>query len=106
MNTKEFFKIIDKDITIVDFYAVWCAPCKGQSIVITYMEKEFQKKNIKDIKFIQFDVDKNIDVASNFEIRNIPTIIIFKDGEEQLRFIGITNNETLTSAIQKIQKGK
>ena len=101
MDKDEFFEIIDEGITIVDFFAEWCTPCKGQAVVFNYLKKD---DSISDTKFIKFDVDKDDqEVAESFEIRNIPTIIIFKDGEEEFRFVGVTGADQLTRIIKKLQ---
>lgn len=101
MNKEEFFEIIDEGITIVDFFAEWCAPCKGQTVVFNYLKKD---DSISDTKFIKFDVDKDDqEVSESFEIRSIPTIIIFKGGEEEFRFTGVTGADQLTRIIKKLQ---
>lgn len=97
MNSIKFFETIETGITVVDFYADWCNPCKGQTIVFNYLKEEFKKNNIK---FLKIDVeDKNLNIATDFEIRNIPTIIIFKDGEEIDRTVGLTNADTILEII-------
>jgi len=99
MNDIEFFEIIETGITVVDFYANWCNPCKGQTIVFNYLKEEFKKNNIKVLK-INVE-DKNLNIITDFEIKNIPTIIIFKDGEEINRSIGLTNADTIWKMIKK-----
>lgn len=101
MNKEKFSEIIDKGITIVDFFAEWCLPCKGQSAVLDYLRKD---ESIKGIKFLQLDVDKEgNEIASDFKIKSIPTIIIFRDGQEKSRSIGVTGSEELTKTIGRIQ---
>jgi thioredoxin 1 len=101
MNKEEFFEIIDKGITVVDFFVEWCAPCKGQTAVFNYLKKD---DSISDTKFIKFDVDRDDqEITESFEIRSIPTIVIFKDGEEEFRFTGITGADQLTRIIKKLQ---
>jgi thioredoxin 1 len=102
MNKEEFFEMVDEGITIVDFFAEWCPPCKGQGVIFDYLEKN---GSIKNVKFLRLDVDnEGNDVARDFEIKSIPTIIIFKDGQEKFRFVGVTSSSILTTAVRKIQK--
>ena len=101
MNKEEFFEIIDEGITVVDFFAEWCAPCKGQTVVFDYLRKD---DSISDVKFVKFNVDKDdYEIVKSFEIESIPTIIIFKGGEEEFRFTGITGADQLTRIIKKLQ---
>lgn len=102
MDKEEFFGFVDKGITVVDFFAEWCAPCKGQTVVFDYLKKD---ASIDDVKFLKFDVDKNDqDVVADFEIRNIPTIIIFNNGQEMFRFIGVTGSDKLMKTIKVLKK--
>lgn len=99
MNKKEFFENIDEGITVVDFFADWCLPCKGQTAVFNYLKKE---GDLDGVKFIKFDVENGSDVANDFVIQSIPTIIIFKGGQEKFRFVGVTGSEELMRMIKKI----
>lgn len=99
MTNIEFFKIIETGISVVDFYADWCNPCKGQTIIFNYLKEEFKNNNIN---FLKIDVDdNNFDITTDFEIKSIPTIIIFKDGKETNRSIGLTNADTIWKMIKK-----
>ena len=101
LDKGEFFETIDKGITIVDFFADWCAPCKGQTVVFNHLKKN---NDFNDVKFIKFDVGNDKEVPNDFGIRSIPTIIIFKNGKEKFRFVGVTGADELTKVIKKIQK--
>jgi thioredoxin 1 len=104
VNKEEFFDFIDQGITVVDFFAAWCAPCKGQTVVFNYLKKD---SNFEDVQFLKFDVDNDDrEVSNDFEIESIPTLIIFKDGQEEFRFIGVTGADVLMKAIKRIQKKK
>ena len=63
-------------ISIVDFYADWCVPCKKYIPILDKIEKEF-----KDITIYKVDVDKNPYIASEYFVSSIPTVLIFKDGD-------------------------
>ena len=101
MNKEEFFEYVDEGISVVDFFAEWCSPCKGQAVVINGLEKD---NSMSNIKFLKLDVDKSDhNIADGFEIKSIPTVIIFNNGQEEYRFVGITNANILTKVIKKIK---
>lgn len=105
MKKEELFEIIKNDITVVDFYADWCAPCKSQSVVINYAKKEYEKNNIKDVKFIKYDIDGDEDsITEVFNFDSIPTIFIFKNGKEYKRFTGLIGYDILDIMIKRIRK--
>ena len=83
------FDDLIKDIAIVDFYATWCGPCKMFGPVVEEVSKE------SDINFVKIDVDKDSDIARRYGVMTIPTIILFRNGEEVKRNIGYMSKEEL-----------
>ena len=81
--------------TIVDFYADWCGPCKMMSPIIDKIAEEND-----DIKVGKLNVDESGDVATQFNIMSIPTIVIFKNGTELKRFVGVTSKDNIINAIK------
>ena len=69
---------------LVDFWAEWCGPCKMISPVLEEIAQEHEGK----IRIGKLNIDDNLDVTRRFEVMSIPTLILFKDGEEQARLIG------------------
>ena len=69
---------------LVDFWAEWCGPCKMVEPVL----EEIASENEGKLRLAKLNVDENLDVSRRFEVMSIPTLILFKDGEPQLRIIG------------------
>lgn len=91
-----FDQTIAEGVTLVDFWAVWCPPCRIQNPIIEEVAQE-----IGDIaKITKLDVDHNPRAARMNGVQNIPTLIIFKDGKQVERYVGVQQKETLVAAIQ------
>ena len=80
---------------IVDFYAQWCGPCKTMSPIIDSIAKEN-----KDVKVGKINVEEEEKLAFKYDIISIPTIIIFKNGEEYKKIIGVTEKENLLNELK------
>lgn len=94
----ELFKDIikgDKPV-LVDFFATWCGPCKAMTPVIEELGKEMQGV----ARVLKIDVDKNEVLAAQYQIRTVPTIILFKNGKPQWRHSGMIDKATLIKQIK------
>jgi len=80
---------------LLDFSAVWCGPCKALAPVVEKVADEYQGK----VKVGKLDIDDSPGVASKFGIRGVPTVVVFKDGKESGRHVGVTNKETLLKLL-------
>lgn len=89
---------ISKGVVLVDFWAAWCMPCKMMAPVLNELADEIGTK----AKIAKLDVEANRAAASAFSIRNIPTLILFKDGKEVNRFVGAKTKSFLASEINKV----
>ena len=96
----DFEKTIKKGVTMVDFWAVWCGPCRRQGPIVEEIANE---NNNKKIKICKMDVDKNKETSNSFGIHNIPTIIIFKDGKEVKRLVGLQDKATLLNELNNVK---
>jgi len=86
---------IASGVTLVDFWAAWCGPCKMQAPIL---EKVAEKMSGK-AKVGKCNVDEAQGLAAKFGIMSIPTLIIFKDGKESQRFIGVQSENTLVEKL-------
>lgn len=96
VNTNEFKDEIKEGTTLVDFFANWCGPCKMLSPVLDKLSDE-----IEGVKFIKVDVDTANEIAVEYGIMSIPTLIIFKDGKEVSKQIGLMPKEALIDFINE-----
>ena len=92
-----FSRIINAETPVlVDFYADWCAPCKMLSPVL----KDVKETLGDQVKIVKIDVDKNSAIASRFQVRGVPTLILFKDGRAVWRQSGVLPKPTLLEAVR------
>ena len=85
-------------VSLVDFWAPWCGPCRMQGPIVEEIAGEMSDK----AKIGKLNVDENQAVAAQFGVSGIPTIIIFKDGKEAERFVGLQPKETLVAKIEEL----
>jgi thioredoxin 1 len=85
------------DVTLIDFHADWCGPCKTQDPIIEELEEEFGDR----VTFEYVDVDAEPDVANEYQVRSIPTVIVRTEDDVVERFVGVTQRETLEDALEK-----
>jgi len=97
LNQRQIKNAIQIGVTLIDFNAPWCAPCRTQKPIIDQLARQYHGKAL----VMDLNVDEHRESAMASGIMSIPTIIIYKDGEEVERFIGLQNAEVLTAAIEK-----
>jgi thioredoxin 1 len=83
-------------VRLKDFYADWCGPCKTQDPILEEMEEDWGT----EVTFEKIDVDENQDVANEYQVRSIPTIVVENDDGVVERFVGVTQREELESALE------
>ena len=80
---------------LVDFWAVWCGPCQMMAPILHELETE-----MPDVQIGKVNVDEQMDLARQFRVVSIPTLIIFKNGQEVQRMVGVTSKEELKDALK------
>jgi thioredoxin 1 len=92
-----FFDIIKSDIPVlVDFSAEWCGPCKMMPPILKEVKNQLGDK----VKVIKIDVDKNQAIAQKLQIRGVPTLVIYKNGEQKFRQSGVIQAPQLVQLLQ------
>lgn len=95
-----FQEIINREgLTLVDFYATWCGPCKTQAPMLV----ELKKKVGSQASILKVDVDKNPAVAQQYRISGVPTLILFKKGEQVWRQSGVVPTFQLEQIINQFK---
>lgn len=95
LSSSDFKTTIQEGVTLVDFFAEWCAPCR---MLIPVLEELAEEKN-GEIKLCKVDIDQAQDITSEFQVTSVPTLILFKDGKEVNRTIGLKDADTLRTFI-------
>ena len=92
----KFETIINEDRpVIIDFHALWCGPCKVQSPILKQIADELGDR----VKVIKIDVDQNQVIAGRFNIRSVPTLMIFKNGEVKYQQAGVHTGPELMKIV-------
>jgi len=81
-------------VTLKDFYADWCGPCKTQDPILEDLEEEWG-----DVKFEKINVDEEQDVANEYQVRSLPTLIVENDDGIVERFVGVTQADDIEDAL-------
>ncbi len=97
MNER-FLNIINSDKPVlVDFFADWCEPCKQMAPIL----KDVKSALKENVRILKVNVDKNPVIATKYQIRSVPTVIIFKNGEPQWKGVGVKPAIEITSVLRQ-----
>lgn len=87
----------EEKVTLVDFWATWCGPCRKLSPMIDELAKEYDGK----VKFVKIKADENLQTAQKYSISGVPCLLVFKNGEPVERMVNIVPKSTITNNINK-----
>ena len=91
LTNKNFDSVIGNGVTLVDFWADWCGPCKMQAPVIDELGEKYEGK----VTVAKLNVDDEPSIAARFGVMSIPTLIVYREGEEVTRRVGVQSLDQL-----------
>ena len=99
INSENFEKEVlnSNKPVLIDFYADWCGPCKMMAPIVKELAEELQGK----AKVGKINVDENQDLAMEYNVMSIPTLLIFKNGKEFKRFVGVRDKHELLKELNQ-----
>ncbi len=98
LNEQNFQQQLKNKVVLVDFWASWCGPCRMMAPVLNDIASELDGAN----RVGKVDVEKYQNLAGKYKVRSIPTMVLFKNGKEVNRFVGIKSKDFLLKEIAKI----
>lgn len=97
INSSEFSGLLQEDkLLVVDFFATWCGPCKKLSPTLDEVSEELGEQ----VNLVKVDVDESEDLAMNYGIRSVPTVLFFKNGQQVDKFVGALPKSEIVAKIQ------
>lgn len=99
LNEAGFDAQIAKGVTIVDFWAPWCGPCKMQTPILEKLAPKVAGRAV----ITKVNVDENPNLAMRYNVMSIPTILVFKDGQLSKQFVAVQQEAKLLAAIEEAE---
>ena len=98
LNNKNFKMHTRSGIVLIDFWAPWCGPCKMVAPILNDIAETESDK----VKVTKVNVDQNQALAQKYKVRNIPTLVIMKNGKEMKRLVGLKPKKTIMNEVNKL----
>ncbi len=96
LTDQNFNETIAKGVTLVDFYATWCGPCRMITPIVEQLADMVQGK----ARIAKLDIDESQQTTASLQITSVPTLILFKDGKEMKRVVGVKDLDYLLNLVQ------
>ena len=98
LNSESFYREIKETnkLIVVDFFAVWCGPCKMLTPIFESLNDEFGA----EVSFVKIDIENNLDIVRKYDIVSVPTMVMIKNGEEVDRIVGFVPRDQIKSKIK------
>lgn len=97
VDSKNFEQTINsKEVVLVDFYATWCGPCKMLAPILDQVNEEIEGNTL----IAKLDIDNSLDVAKEYGVMSVPTMIIFKNGKEVERLVGLRQKTQILEVLK------
>jgi thioredoxin 1 len=98
MNKEQFQADLKGKTVLVDFKASWCSPCRAMAPIIREIMDEFADRAV----ILEMDIDFQKSLATDYMVQSIPTLILFKDGVEVKRLVGLQPKETIANCLNAV----
>ena len=98
LNDSQFYNKVrtSNKLVVMDFFATWCGPCKMLTPIFESLSQEMGEQ----VDFAKIDIDRSLEIAQEYKIVSVPTMIIFKNGKEVQRIVGFLPKEQIKSKIK------
>ena len=101
LSDDTFDSVVSDGITLVDFWAPWCQPCKIQGPIVERLAEQLDG----EVEVAKAKVDENRAHCDEYGVQGIPTILVFQDGEPVSRMVGLQQEEDLSEAVRAVREG-
>jgi thioredoxin 1 len=100
MDIKQFQSSLKNKVVLVDFGATWCGPCKAMEPIINDMKKKYEGR----ATILEINIDAQRSLATDYMVQSIPTLILFSDGREVKRLVGLQPGATIEQSLNEALK--
>lgn len=99
INSENFKEevLANNELVVVDFFANWCGPCRKLAPILEEVETELASK----VKFAKINTDDNLEIAKQYQVSGLPTLMVFKNGEPVERLVGLMPKSSIITNIEK-----